>query len=85
MSSDRLTECVRIGILATFNGLGCPIDEELQETILIRDGCYCGRRFDCDGMQAVWFVEEQQIKLYDREGQLFEVLGVQELSARRVA
>ena len=46
------------------------------ETMLIRNGCFCGRRFQCDGLEAVWFVEESQVKFYDRAGGILEVLEI---------
>jgi hypothetical protein len=54
----------------TFRGLGADPDSTLLESILVRDGYYCGRRFDCDGMQAVWFAEENEIKFYGRDGRV---------------
>jgi hypothetical protein len=45
-----------------------------NEAMLIRDGYFCGRRFECDGLGAVWFVEENEIKFYDRAGGILEVL-----------
>lgn len=52
--------------------------EELSESILIRDGFYCGRRFTCGSLSAVWFAEEDQIKLFDQEGQLVDSLAIEE-------
>jgi hypothetical protein len=59
---------VRMLVEQTFHGLGAAPDSTPLESILVRDGYYCGRRFDCDGMQAVWFVEENEIKFYGRDG-----------------
>lgn len=53
-----------------FNRCGADSTARLEETLLIRDGFYCGRRYRLDGWQAVWFVEENQIKVYDQEGVL---------------
>ena len=47
-----------------------------SEAMLIRDGYFCGRRFSGGGYEAVWFIEENQIKFYDREGSLLESLSV---------
>ncbi len=47
--------------------------DHIQETILVRGGFYCGRRFSGDGLRAVWFAEEGQVKLYDAAGQTIEV------------
>ena len=46
----------------------------LAESILIRDGHYCGRRFESGGMSAVWFIEENQIKFFGKEGALHSVV-----------
>ncbi|WP_197442414.1 hypothetical protein [Lignipirellula cremea] len=40
---------------------------------MIRDGYYCGRKMRCDGLQAIWFVEENEIKFYDRDGAVASV------------
>ncbi|MCG8652422.1 MAG: hypothetical protein MI861_21455 [Pirellulales bacterium] len=45
-----------------------------NESILIRDGFYCGRRFDLGAYRAVWFLEEDQLKIYARGGDLVCVL-----------
>ena len=52
--------------------------EDIQETMLIRQGCYCGKRLCCQGFSAIWFVEESQIKLFGAEGQSF---GTQPVAA----
>lgn len=52
--------------------------EEMSESILIRDGYYCGRRFKWGTLSAVWFAEEDQIKLFDDDGQLIESLAIEE-------
>jgi len=47
-------------------------DTTVQETLLIRDGCYCGRRFVAGSFSAVWFIEEGEIKIYGPAGTLLE-------------
>ena len=46
---------------------------EISESLVIRHESYCGRRFRADGFQAVWFIEEDQIKIYDRAGNVVRV------------
>ncbi len=41
---------------------------ELQDSIFISDGFYRGRRFRCDQASAVWFAEEDQLKIHTPEG-----------------
>ncbi len=55
---------------------GSPI---LSESILIRDGFYCGRRFDLGSHRAVWFLEEDVLKIYSSQGELKCVLTGEQL------
>lgn len=56
---------------AEYLGLpGSAGDEPVHESILIQDGFYCGRKFSRDGYVMVWFVEEQQVKIYSPQGAL---------------
>lgn len=48
-------------------------DTSLCETVLVRDGVYCGHRFTCDEFTAVWFFEENEIKVYDHDRKLLRV------------
>ena len=73
MRHDQLTESVRQQIRSRFQQLGVSAADTLRETILICNGCYCGRRFEADGLQAIWFIEEDQVKFFHREGGLLEV------------
>jgi hypothetical protein len=45
-----------------------------EETLLIRDGQYCGHRYQSEELTAVWFLEEDQIKVYDRNGRFTAVI-----------
>jgi hypothetical protein len=49
---------------------GIVSSEGVRETLLIRDGFFCGRKFSMEGFSLVWFIEEDQIKLFDRDNQL---------------
>jgi hypothetical protein len=44
----------------------------LHETILIRNGLYCGRKFQAEGFEVVWFVEEDEIKFFGPTGDLMQ-------------
>lgn len=69
---QRIRDTIRARLVA----LGGSPDWAAQETLLIRDGCFCGRRFDNDGLHAVWFAEENEVKFYDRRGAVVEVLDL---------
>lgn len=71
-ASHTKTEKVRGLIRETFGRLGVAADD-VRETILIRDGYYCGRRYECDGLQAIWFIEENQLKFHSQDGRVLEV------------
>jgi hypothetical protein len=55
-----------------------------RESILIRDGFYCGRRFDLGTHRAVWFLEEDEVKIYGGEGKLLGVLSSDQLGGSQV-
>ncbi len=50
----------------------------LRETVVVRDGCYCGRRFASAELSAVWFLEEAQVKFYGPDGSLLKVASLTE-------
>ncbi len=45
-----------------------------HEALLIRDGIYCGHRYQKSDLTAVWFFEENQIKVYGAEGGVLRVI-----------
>lgn len=55
--------------------------QAIQESILIRDGFYCGRRFDAGTHEAVWFMEEDELKISDLTGDLLCVYVGEEIGA----
>ena len=52
-----------------------------RESILIRDEFYCGRRFHTDLYDAVWFIEEDELKIFRADGSLACVLNSAEIDA----
>ena len=71
-----LLEQIRVLVCRTFAELGGPADRMPRETVLIRDGYFCGRRFEADGFHAVWFTEEHEIKFYDRAGAMVRAVAL---------
>ena len=41
---------------------------------LTRDGYVVGHRFECGPIRAVWFFDENEVKMFDQDGQLLRVL-----------
>lgn len=60
-------------------------DTDLCETVLIRDGQYCGHRFSNEDLSAVWFSEENEIKVYDQQRKLLRVESLGQSSTLRRA
>lgn len=52
-----------------------------SESILIRDEFYCGRRFRSALHHAIWFTEQDELKLYRIEGGLQCVLRGSQIDA----
>lgn len=61
------------------------VESSLCETVLIRDGYYCGHRFSNDQFNAVWFFEENEIKVYDSNRKLIRVESYHAEGLRRAA
>lgn len=78
MQHSQLLQAVRRAVHEAFaeqNG----DDVDVIESILLRDSAYCGRRFAAGGRQAIWFVEENQVKFYSASGSVTDVLSASEL------
>lgn len=67
-------ENIRRLIRETFQGLGASDQAKEEESLLIRSGAYCGHRIVKDGFRAIWFIEEDQIKFFGRDGSLLQAL-----------
>ena len=52
----------------------------VRETILIRDEFYCGRRFHTANFKAVWFIEEDELKVYHNDGRLACSFSAQQIT-----
>jgi hypothetical protein len=53
----------------------------LSEAMLIRDGYFCGRRFRFQLYHAVWFIEEDEVKILGPDGAIAARLSSQEIDA----
>jgi hypothetical protein len=73
MRPTSLAERIRLLVQHTLEALHLPT-QELEETILIRNGFYCGRRYQSSSAHAIWFCEENQLKFYGEQGTLLHVI-----------
>lgn len=78
MQHAQALEAVRNAVRNTFVQLGVAAGFQLHEHILLRNDVYCGRRFLAEGLQAIWFVEEDQVKIHAKDGTVARVLTVEE-------
>ena len=86
MQGASKTEQVRRFVFQALARLGRANADEIRETILVRDGYYCGWRFETDAGAAIWFVEENQVKVFRADGTIAQVLETQApLEERRAA
>ncbi len=46
----------------------------IAESILIRDGFFVGRTLKTAFHRAVWFIEEDELKIYSADGKLLQVM-----------
>ena len=79
MPVESVLERIRNGIRTVMAQWSRHAGEIEQETILIQNGHYCGRRFRSSELEAVWFLEEEQLKLYHRDGSLLEVYSINQI------
>lgn len=70
MHHAQVVERVRQIVKQAMVARGVDPSGDLCETILIRDGYYCGRCFTCQDYRAVWFLEENLIKFFCRDSGL---------------
>ncbi len=72
MSNATPVEKIRLAIAEQLTTFGVPSISSMHETILIRNGIFCGRKFQCEGYEVVWFMEEDQIKFFSPCGDLLK-------------
>ncbi len=85
MQHAQLLDLVRRHVRATFATQGVQDLDDCCETILIRDGFYCGRCFACDNHRAIWFVEEKVIKYYGADNEFLMSQPIADVQENAVA
>ena len=79
MEATSKTTLIRQYIATRLESLGALAESNLKESLLMQDGVYCGHRFRRDNLQAVWFVEENQIKFFHADGSLADKILASEV------
>jgi hypothetical protein len=85
MSTSSLANEIRDQVRQKLRERGADGAATLCESILVRGGFLCGRRFELDGFSAIWFVEERQLKFFDRSGSVFDITRAGDATALRRA
>jgi hypothetical protein len=87
---DRLmdrsqTNTVRDMVIRTFRGYGASEADiaGLQDTLLIRDGHYCGRSFRTPSLMAMWL--GGFVQFYDADGEMLGAVTLGESQQQRKA
>jgi hypothetical protein len=69
-------ERVRHWIAEQLSQLSSQSVGAMHETILIRNGLFCGRKFQWLGYEVVWFLEEDQVKFFGPCGNLLSTASL---------
>lgn len=72
MNALTPVEKIRLVIAEQLSQFGAPRTDSIGESILIRNGLFCGRKFQCEGYEVVWFIEEDEIKFFSPCGDLLK-------------
>lgn len=78
MNSETPVEKAREAIAWHLQALGVKRIETMHETMLIRNGLFCGRKFECEQHQVVWFLEEDEIKFFSPVGEMLKATSALE-------
>lgn len=70
MNTDTPVEKIRQAILWQLDQLGVSDASNTRESMLIQNGYYCGRKFQCEDHEVVWFLEEDEVKFFNPQGDL---------------
>ncbi len=79
MTNSQRLAAVRQTLRAWFLERHPDAQWEVAESIMIRDAFYCGRNFRFASHRAVWFAEEEQVKIYDADGSLLDSFKTDQL------
>lgn len=70
MNNATPVERIRQVIAWQLGRLGVRDTQDMHETMLIHHGLFCGRKFQCEEHEVVWFLEEDEIKFFSPLGEL---------------
>lgn len=68
----NLTEAVRSAVRERLAARLNSSEVTYSETVLLREGNYCGRCFRWGGWAAIWTLESTEIRFYDSQQRLID-------------
>ena len=85
-TSPSITERIRELVYSVLIELGAtPAHDRPRETMLIRNGNYCGHRYRLGDFEAVWFIEEDELKFSSSGGGVIcKMIASEALASRQV-
>ena len=85
MQHAEVLAAIRHLIHDTFLEMGARPPVNMSEHILVRDETYCGRRFRAGDYQAIWFIEEDELKIYSPDGAVVRVMSASHVLRERTS
>jgi hypothetical protein len=68
MEQLNLSKAIRSHIERLFADHGAVADARIEETLLIADGFYCGRRYSYGQLQAIWLAKQDELEFCKADG-----------------
>jgi hypothetical protein len=79
------TEAVYELVVRGFAELGASDPRCMSRSLLLRDLCYAGQAFRCEGWRAVWLIDGDSVEFYDATGNQVKTLSLAAEAARKAA
>ena len=68
MSHAEIIAAIRLKAVQAFGQFRLSDGQEPRESILLKKGIYCGRRFEVERGYAVWNAEKDELSVFRTEG-----------------
>jgi hypothetical protein len=87
MSHAEIVAAVRLKAVEAFRQFRLCDGSEPADSILLKGGIYCGRRFDAERGYAVWDAENDELRVFRHGAKLLTTIphASQSVGAARVA
>jgi hypothetical protein len=74
MSHAEIVAAVRLKAVEAFRQFRLADGPETADSILLKGGIYCGRRFDVERGYAVWVAENDELRVFRHGGKLLTAI-----------